>query len=76
MSNYKFRKRDLIKCLEQVGDDDFIMVTLGGHTAPSYPITNIEDSTSIGFWELRCDPTVDFWDALKLANENSENTED
>lgn len=75
MSNYKFRKRDLMKCLEQVGDDNLIMINLGGHAAPSYPITHIEDSTSAGFWELRCDPTVDFWDALKIANKNSKITE-
>lgn len=72
MGYYKFRKKDLIKELEKVGDDDFIMINLGGHTAPSYPITYIEDSTSCGFWELRCDSTINFWDALEEARKNNE----
>ena len=50
MGYYKFRKKDLIKELEQVPDDDFIMINMGGHTKPSHPITYIEDSTSCGFW--------------------------
>jgi hypothetical protein len=62
---YKFRKKDLVKCLERIHDDDFIMVNMGGHTAPSYPITHVEDSTSVGFWEIRCDPTIDFFEALQ-----------
>ena len=72
MGYYKFRKKDLIKELEQVPDDDFIMINMGEHTAPNYPITYIEDSTSCGFWELRCDASVNFWDALEEAHKNNE----
>lgn len=49
MGYYKFRKRDLLKELEQVHDDDFIMINMGSHTSQNYPITNIEDSTSCSF---------------------------
>lgn len=72
MGYYKFRKKDLIKELEQVPDDDFIMINMGGHTKPSYPFTHIEDSTSCGFWELRCDASVNFWNALEEAHKNNE----
>ena len=72
MGYYKFRKKDLIKELEQVPDDDFIMINMGEHTAPNYPITYIEDSTSSGFWELRCDASVNFWDAIEEAHKNNE----
>lgn len=65
MGYYKFTKRELLKELEQVGDDDYIMINMGGHAEPDYPFIGIQDSTSIGFWELRCDPEISFWDALK-----------
>lgn len=64
MGYYKFTKKELLKELEQVDDDDCIMINMGGHAQPDYPITHIEDSPSIGFWELRCDPEISFWDAL------------
>ena len=72
MGYYKFRKKDLLKELEQVPDDDFIMINMGGHTASNHPITNIEDSTSCGFWELRCNSSISFWDALDEAKKNNE----
>ena len=62
-----------MKELEKITDDsDFIMIQIGGHTGDSYPITHIEDSQCIGFWELRCDPTTNFWDELEIARENKE----
>lgn len=72
MGYYKFTKRELLKELEKVGDDDFIMINMGGHVQPDYPITHIEDSTSVGFWELRCDPSIGFWEALEHAKESGE----
>ena len=72
MAYYKFRKSDLLKELEQVPDNAFIMINMGGHCENNYPITNIEDSTSCGFYELRCDTSIDFWDALEEAKENNE----
>lgn len=69
---YIFTKKDLMKELEKLFDDDFIMINMGGHTKNSYPITNIEDSQCMGIWELRCDTSIDFWDALKEAKENNE----
>lgn len=66
---YKFRVRDLKEMLADLPDDDFIMVQLGGHAGESLPITHIEDSTSIGFWELRTDPNTDFWTELKAAKD-------
>lgn len=65
MGRYIFTKKELIDALNFLSDSDFIMVNLGGHLKPNYPITHIEDSTSAGFWELRCDSSVDFWDALE-----------
>ena len=53
-------------------DDDFIMIQMGGHTAPSHPITHVEDSQSIGFWEIRCDANADFWEELEKAKQNNE----
>ena len=61
-----------MKELEQVPDDDFIMINMGSHTSQNYPITNIEDSTSCGFWELRCDSSINFWNALEEAKKNNE----
>lgn len=72
MGYYKFRKKDLMKELESIPDDDFIMVNLGGHTLPDYPITCVEDSTSVGFWELRCDANANFWEEIKKAKQNNE----
>lgn len=65
-------KRELLRALEQVGDDDFVMVQLGGHAGKSCPIIGVEDSTSIGFWEIRADPDEDFWKALSMYEKNRE----
>ncbi len=72
MGYHKFKKKDLMKALEQVDDDDLIMIKLGGHTGHDYPFVCVEDSTSFGIWELRCDPSISFYDALKQAIENNE----
>ena len=44
---------------------------MGGHTAASHPITHVEDSQSIGFWEIRCDPNADFWEELDKAQKSN-----
>ena len=72
MGCYIFRKKELIKQLEHIDDNDFIMVQMGGHTALSHPITCVEDSQNIGFWELRCDANADFWKELEKAKLNNE----
>jgi len=72
MGYYTFRKKELIEKLKNVPDDDFIMIQMGSHTAPSHPITCVEDSHSIGFWEIRCDANADFWEELTKAKENNE----
>ena len=69
---YIFRKKELIEQLKEIPDNDFIMINMGGHREPSYPITHIEDSTSAGFWELRCDSSISFWNAIKDAHKNNE----
>lgn len=61
MSYYQFRKRDLMKALENLSDDDFVMVNVGGLV---YPIVSLEDTTNVGFFELLCDDTIDFFEAL------------
>ena len=43
---------ELRKMLEPFDDDEYITVTKG-HIYPNHKITNIEDSTNVGFWELR-----------------------
>lgn len=65
MGRYILTKKELIDALKKLSDSDFIMVNLDGHTKSDYPITHIEDSTSVGFWELRCDSSISFWEALK-----------
>lgn len=58
-------KAQLLEAMKDVGDNDPIMIQLGGHRGKSLPITGVEDSTSIGFWEIRCDPDgPDFWDVV------------
>ena len=51
--------------LSNISDDDFIMIQADSHSGNSYPIAHIEDSTSIGFWELRFDSSRDFWKTLR-----------
>ena len=43
---------ELRKMLEPFDDDEYITVTKG-HIYPKHKIIKIEDSTNIGFWELR-----------------------
>lgn len=43
---------ELRKMLEPFDDDEYITVTKG-NIHPNHKITNIEDSTSVGFLELR-----------------------
>ena len=69
---YIFRKKELIEQLKEVDADDFIMIKMGGHMAPSHPITHIEDSQHVGFWEIRCNPNADFWEELEKAKRNDE----
>lgn len=69
---YILKVGDLKRELDKIPDEDCIMINMGGHVENDYPITHIEDSQSIGFWELRCDPSVDFWDALEKAYKNNE----
>jgi len=47
----------------ELNDEDAIVVTRG-NAFPSYKITHIEDSTSIGVWEIRIDDfsTNDYWE--------------
>ena len=69
---YIFRKKELIEQLKDVDDDDFIMIKMGGHIAPSHPITHIENSQHVGFWEIRCNPNADFLEELEKAKRNDE----
>ena len=38
--------------LSNLDDDEYITITKG-NTYPNHKITHVEDSTCIGFWELR-----------------------
>lgn len=42
----------LKQLLKDIPDDDAIVVTEGNHY-PDFKITHIEDSTSVGVWEIR-----------------------
>ena len=44
--------KELREMLSELRDNDFITVTKG-NTHSNHRITNVEDSTSIGFYELR-----------------------
>lgn len=44
--------KELREMLSELRDNDFITVTKG-NTHQNYRITHVEDSTSIGFYELR-----------------------
>ena len=72
MGHYIFTKKELIEQLKVVDDDEFIMINMGGHTAPSHPITFVEDSQCMGIWEIRCDANANFWEELKKAIQNNE----
>ena len=58
-------KKELIELMKDIPDEDYIMIQMGGHSGASHPITGVEDSTSVGFWEIRCDPNIDYWQALE-----------
>lgn len=42
MGYHKFKKKDLMRALEQVDDDDLIMIKLGGHTGLDYPFIGVD----------------------------------
>lgn len=46
------RVKEVRKMLNSLDDEDFITVTIGRE---DYKIVGIQDSTCIGFWELRCE---------------------
>lgn len=54
---------ELKRQLEELNDDDAIVVSRG-NSHPSYKITHVEDSTSIGVWEIRINDfmTNNFWE--------------
>lgn len=62
---YIITKKELLEALDGISDDSMIMIQMGGHSGASHPITCVEDSQSVGFWEIRCDPDKDFWEALE-----------
>ena len=46
------RIKELRKMLNNLNDEDFLTVTIDKE---DYKIIGIQDSTCIGFWELRCE---------------------
>ena len=46
------RVKQLRKMLNNLDDEDFLTVTID---RKDYKIVGIQDSTCIGFWELRCE---------------------
>lgn len=47
---------ELRKMIEHLEDYEFIAITIRGETYKTeHKIQHVEDSTSIGFWELRCE---------------------
>ena len=57
-----FTKKELIEALAGIPDDNFIMIQVG---RSSHPIIGVDDSTAIGFWEIKCDLETDFWNELE-----------
>lgn len=51
----------LKQLLKDLPDNDAIVVT-EGNTNPDFKITNIEDSTSVGVWEIRITETDNPWE--------------
>lgn len=43
---------ELRKMIAHLDDDDLITVT-EGNACPNHKISHVEDSTCVGFWELR-----------------------
>ena len=46
------RVKEVRKMLYNLDDDDFLTVTINKE---DYKIVGMQDSTCIGFWELRCE---------------------
>lgn len=46
------RVKEVRKMLNNLDDDDFLTVTINKE---DYKIVGMQDSTCIGFWELRCE---------------------
>ena len=46
------RVKEVRKMLNNLDDEDFLTVTINRE---DYKIVGIQDSTCIGFWELRCE---------------------
>lgn len=50
------RIEDLKKMIEHLDDNDFITITISSENHnTNHKIHYLEDCTSIGFWELRCE---------------------
>lgn len=47
------RVKEVRKILNNLDDEDFLTVTIS--RGEDYRIVGIQDSTCIGFWELRCE---------------------
>ena len=46
------RVKEIRKILNNLDDEDFLTVTIDKE---DYKIVGVQDSTCIGFWELRCE---------------------
>ena len=46
------RVKEVRKMLNNLDDEDFLTVTIDRE---DYKIVGVQDSTCIGFWELRCE---------------------
>lgn len=46
------RVKEVRKMLNNLDDEDFLTVTINRE---GYKILGVQDSTCIGFWELRCE---------------------
>ena len=46
------RIKEVRKMLNNLNDEDFLTVTIDRE---DYKIVGVQDSTCIGFWELRCE---------------------
>jgi len=55
----------LKQLLNDLPDNDTIVVT-EGNCYPDFKITNIEDSTSVGVWEIRITETDNPWEGIEL----------
>lgn len=45
-------KKELIKQLESLCDDDAVVISMG-NSYPMFKITHVEDSTMVGVYEIR-----------------------